>query len=389
MSSSAFQKLYHSAPLFSNNEVEDLSAIPISKDCNSAPDVSKEQERSSITKSSLEDISCKMSTVQSSLSQSNKSSVGKSLLDTTYVVPSVLDDKTNDIKIISDAQSQKSSSSPVKISTKKRTFENSETDIANQPFPEESVPKFGGLPVFSTNSISTQVSHENFLSKKLRLLEKRFSPSKDFSLSLSQETMMANVNLKSIESQKNLSKEVAKAAEGFNFSANIRSKVNAKSSLEFENGKAEDIPCSIKAVTKEKYAGSGAELSEKEYVEVASSKSNPNAFEEESFVSLPIPCGQPPPKDQPHSSTQLPIEIQPSVKESVSEKASIPSSEMSSHQVEIQEMSSVKESKVGRKRKLKSKGENTSRKSIGKKPIVVIQYTAEQIRSMIEIMRNF
>lgn len=372
--------------MFSNTDFEDLSAIPISKDCNPVPDayILEEEERPATRKSSVEDISCTMS----ALSQSNKSSVGKSLLDATYVVPGVLDDKTNDKQVISDAQSKKTSYSPVKSSTKKRTFENSETDISNLLSPEEPVPKFGGLPVFQTNSISTQVSHENFLSKKLRLLEKRFSPSKDFSLSLSQETMMANVNLKSIESQKNLSKEVAKAAEGFNSFANIRSQVNAKASFEPENEKAEDNPSSIKAVTKEKYVGSGAELSEKEYVEVASLKSIPNAFEEECFVSLPIPCGQPPPKDQPHSSTQLPIEIQPSVQESVAGKASVPSPEKCSNQVEMQEMSSVKGTKVGRKRKLKSKDENTSRKSIGKKP-TVIYYTAEQIGNMIEIMRNF
>lgn len=383
ISSTAGQQLSHSAHLCTIKEVEELSEISIPKDLNSDIYLLEEEESLSLRKSSLKDTSCDMPTEKSTLTQSNKSPVRKSLLDTTYVVPSVLDDKTNDIQISSDVQYKKTSPSPVKLSTKKRTLENSEKDSSNQPFNEEPEPKFGGLPVFPTNPKSTQDGLDNFLSKKLRLLEKRFSPSKDFSLSLSQETMMAKVNLKSIESQKNISK----ANGSLNSQVNICPQVNATAPLENEKV-ANIIPGPIEASANEKEDGSGAELSEKEYVEVASTISKTNVFEEESFVSQPIPCGQPLPKDQTRPLTQVPITHQPSVKESLAEKASTPSTEKYSNQVEAQELILVKESKVGRKRKHKSKGESTSRKPPGVKSMVVIQYSAVQIQNMIEIMKN-
>ncbi|KAG8182515.1 hypothetical protein JTE90_002053 [Oedothorax gibbosus] len=304
-------------------------------------------------------------------STSGQSLIKRSLLDATYVVSNVLEDKTNDIEIISDCQSSKTQ----EVSSKKRAFEKFRNESSSQMLPEENVPKFGKNSVFPNNPLSA-VGHESF--KKLRLLERRFSPSKDFSLTPSQEAIMAHFNLSHMESQNNVSISASNSNKVSSSRAIIRPQTNVEVYKTAETSNSEKNLNEDSAVRNE--------LSKKEYAEVSSKKSKSSVFEEESFVSQSIPCGQPLPNN-PSDSTIKSKVAQPSV--ALAKRNIHQSVKRSTEEVPAQETVPLKASKFGRKKKLRSKDENTSRRPDIPISVVFVQYTAEQISKMVELLNHF
>ncbi|GBM26058.1 hypothetical protein AVEN_62020-1 [Araneus ventricosus] len=368
----------------------------------------------------------------------------KNILNKTYTVPGVSDDCLNHNKLLEI--SHKSFSRPLENPNRpsKQKFKTLDYSILNHKYlkdTETSVTTSDTVPLFSNGTVQTTLKQEpSLFEKKLLLLEKRLSPSKEMSPPpfnsklINIENLNSKKNLKSSqipapadevvtavassESVEDLPDEienssVSKSYKSFESQDNSQS-INEKSdalkntfksaqdrtgdasktaACNFESFLSPPLPCAQPVPTE--VLSLSQPIPSQKLVELNTPSESQNA-------SSPVPCGQLLPTEVP--SLSQPILSQKSARlntPSKSQNAELagkimapekPSDTFSVFSANVNEKVSdlASDKELGTKRKRKSRSEKSSKKlDVKKLKRTDIQFSSAQIKSMIEIMKIF